>query len=163
MLDAANLSFVGAFPLPLRHGLTIGELARMENAELKLNANLTVVEMKGWKRSDWFDATGLTWVNPSPNIHNLVAATLYPGVALLEASTNYSVGRGTSSPFEQIGAEFIDGKQLADYLTAKHIPGVTIQPTRFKPESSNLSGKTIQGIAFQLTDREAFVSSRLGL
>ena len=163
MLDAGNLSFVGGFPLPLRHGLTMGELARMENAELKLNANLTVIEMQGWKRADWFDATGLSWVNPSPNIRNLNSAILYPGLALLEYSTNYSVGRGTGSPFEQIGAEFINGKQLANYLNARNIPGVVVQPTRFKPESGNLSGKTIEGISFQLTDRDAFVSNRLGI
>jgi uncharacterized protein YbbC (DUF1343 family) len=163
MLDAGNLSFIGAFRLPLRHGLTIGELARMENAELKLNADLTVVEMKGWKRGDWFDATGLTWVNPSPNIRNLNEAILYPGIGMLESSTNYSVGRGAASPFEEVGAEFIKGKELADYLNARNIPGVAIQATRFKPESSNLAGKSIEGISFQLTDRDAFAASRLGL
>ncbi len=163
MLDANNLSFIGAFPLPLRHGLTMGELARMENAELKLGANLTVVEMQGWKRGDWFDQTQLGWVNPSPNIRNLSAALLYPGLALLEASTNYSVGRGTASPFEQVGAEFIKGRELADYLSARNIPGVTMQPTHFRPDSSNLSGKTLEGISFQVTDRDTFVASRLGM
>ena len=163
MIDANNLSFVGAFPLPLRHGLTIGELALMENAELKLGVSLTVVEMQGWKRADWFDATQLPWVDPSPNIRNLNAAILYPGLALLEYSTNYSVGRGTASPFEQVGAEFIKGRDLADYLTGRHIPGITIQATRFKPDSSNLAGKTVEGISFQLTDREALMSVRLGM
>jgi uncharacterized protein YbbC (DUF1343 family) len=163
ILDAGNLSFIGAFPLPLRHGLTIGELARMENAELKLNADLTVVEMSGWQRNTWFDETGLSWVNPSPNIRSLAAATLYPGLGMLESSPNYSVGRGTASPFEQIGADFIHGKQLADYLTARNIPGVVIQPTRFKPDASNLAGQAIEGVAFQLTDRDVFNASRLGI
>ena len=163
MIDANNLSFIGAFPLPLRHGLTIGELARMENAELKLGANLTVVEMEGWKRTDWFDQTQLAWVNPSPNIRNLNAALLYPGLALLEASTNYSVGRGTASPFEQVGAEFIKGRELADYLSARNIPGVSVQPTHFRPDSSHLSGKTVEGISFQVTDRDTFVASRFGM
>src|SRR5262249_54374474 len=139
------------------------ELASLENAELKLKANLTVVAMQGWSRADWFDETGLAWVNPSPNLHNLNATILYPGLALLESSTNYSVGRGTASPFEQIGAEFIKSKELADYMTARKIPGVTVQPVRFKPESSNLAGRSLDGISFQLTNRDAFDSRRLGI
>ena len=109
MLDSDKLSFVGAFPLPLRHGLTIGELARLENGELHLGADLHVVEMSGWKREQWFDFTGQPWINPSPNVRNLNQAILYPGLAMLESSTNYSVGRGTDAPFEQVGADWIQG------------------------------------------------------
>ena len=163
MLDADQLSFIGAFPLPLRHGLTPGELARLENGELALGADLHVVQMTGWKRDQWFDSTGLPWVNPSPNIRNLNEAILYPALALLESSTNYSVGRGTDVPFEQIGAEWIDGPALAREMTARAIPGVRFRALEFTPNSSNLSGKKIQGIGMELTDREQFSASRLGL
>jgi uncharacterized protein YbbC (DUF1343 family)/CubicO group peptidase (beta-lactamase class C family) len=163
MLDPDKLSFTGSFPLPLRHGLTMGELARLVNGEKHLNADLRVVEMTGWKREDWFDATGLPWVNPSPNIRNLNEAALYPGVAMLESSTNYSVGRGTDAPFEQIGADWINGRELARYLEARAIPGVHFYPIRFSPSSSNFNGKTIEGVYFVLTNRDIFSSSRLGL
>ena len=163
MLDADKLSFTGAFPLPLRHGLTMGELARLENSEKHLNADLHVVEMAGWNRDDWFDATGLRWVNPSPNIRNPIEALLYPGLAMLESSTNYSVGRGTDSPFEEVGADWIDGRDLARYLSTRNIPGVRSYPVAFTPASSNFSGKAIQGIGFVVTDRDIFSSSRCGL
>src|SRR6202012_670659 len=116
------LSFVGAFPLPLRHGLTIGELAKLENGEPKLGAEVHVIETSGWHREDWFDATGLPWINPSPNIRNPVQALLYPGLAMLKYSKNYSVGRGTDSPFEEIGADWIKSRELAVYLTGRRIP-----------------------------------------
>jgi uncharacterized protein YbbC (DUF1343 family) len=119
--------------------------------------------MKDWQRGDWFDSTNLHWVNPSPNMRSLNAALLYPGVALLEYSKNYSVGRGTDAPFEQVGAEFIRGRELAAYLGKRMIPGVRVYPTRFTPSTSNLSGKTIEGIRFVITHREAFDSVRLGL
>ncbi len=163
MLDPDQLSFIGAFPLPLRHGLTIGELARLENGELKLGADLHIVEMTGWKRAQWFDATGQPWVNPSPNIRNLNEAILYPGLALLESSANYSVGRGTDTPFEQIGADWINGPELAKYLTSRGIPGIKFRPAEFTPTSSNLSGKRLQGVGLELTDRESFSATRLGI
>ncbi len=106
-MDKALENFVGCYSMPVRHGLTLGELATMANAERKLGADLHVIKMKNWSRGDWFDATGLTWIDPSPNLRSLNAATLYTGVALLEASTNYSVGRGTDAPFEQIGADWL--------------------------------------------------------
>src|SRR5262249_17854842 len=106
LLDADLHSFVGCADLPVRHGMTLGELAQMTNEERKLGADLRVVRMAGWDRGDWFDSTGLTWVDPSPNMRSLNAATLYTGVALLEANTDYSVGRGTDAPFEQIGADW---------------------------------------------------------
>lgn len=163
MLDPDQLSFIGAFPLPLRHGLTMGELARLENGELGLGADLHVVQMKGWTRGQWFDSTGQPWVNPSPNLRNLNEEILYPALALLESSTNYSVGRGTDAPFEQIGAEWIDGQTLAKYMTARDIPGVRFHPVEFTPVSSNLSGKKLRGIGIELEDREAYSAARLGL
>ncbi len=163
MLDPDELSFVGAFPLPLRHGLTMGELAKLENAELALGADLQVIEMTGWKRDQWFDFTGLPWVNPSPNIRNLNAATLYPAIAMLEYSSNYSVGRGTEKPFEHVGADWINGHELTEYLTARSIPGVRVSATEFIPVSSNLNGKKVQGIQIELTDRDVFSATQFGM
>ncbi len=162
VLDRDKLSFVGYFPLPLRHGMTMGELAMLFNAENHIGADLTVVRMKGWERGDWFDATGLPWVNPSPNMRSLTAALLYPGVAMLEYSPNYSVGRGTDAPFEMIGAGFIRGPELAAYLNQRWIPGVRFYPVRFQPSASNLAGTDIEGVHFEVIDREAFDSARLG-
>jgi uncharacterized protein YbbC (DUF1343 family) len=163
MLDADKLSFVGAYPLPLRHGLTIGELAKLENGERGLQADLRVIGMIGWKRADWFDATGLPWVNPSPNIRNLTEALLYPGVAMLEYSTNYSVGRGTETPFEWVGADWMQGAQLAEYMNARGIPGVRFQAVRFTPTASHFAGKSLEGIGFMVTNRDLLRSSQMGL
>jgi uncharacterized protein YbbC (DUF1343 family) len=163
MLDPDLTSFVGWFPLPLRHGMTIGELARLFNAEKRIRANLTVVEMQGWERGDWFDATRLPWANPSPNMRSLTAATLYPGIAMLELSKNYSVGRGTDTPFEWIGAEFIDGRELAAYLNKRQVPGLRAYPVKFRPQASHLAGKTLEGIRMVLTDRDAFNAAFAGI
>ncbi len=163
LLDRDKLSFIGYFPLPLRHGMTIGELATLFNAENRLGADLTVVRMKGWERGDWFDSTGLPWVNPSPNIRCLTAALLYPGVAMLEYSTNYSVGRGTDAPFEMIGADFIRGPQLASYLNQQWIPGMRCYPVRFQPADARLSNQEIEGVRFTVTNRESFDAARLGI
>jgi uncharacterized protein YbbC (DUF1343 family) len=163
MLDADKLSFVGGYPLPLRHGMTMGELAMMENAEKHLGADLHIIRMTGWTRGCWFDQTGLPWIEPSPNIRNPDEEVLYPGLAMLEYSTNYSVGRGTDAPFEEIGADWIDGARLAQFLTGRHIAGVKIEAARFTPSSSNLSGKQLGGVRFTVTDRNAFCSSCLGL
>ncbi|HUS05635.1 MAG TPA: exo-beta-N-acetylmuramidase NamZ domain-containing protein [Bryobacteraceae bacterium] len=163
MLDATEKSFVGCFVMPLRHGMTIGELARMFNSGLHPAAELTVVAMKNWRRGDWFDATGLTWVDPSPNMRSLSAAILYPGIGMLEYSKEYSVGRGTDAPFEQIGADWMRGKLLADYLNNRQIAGIRVYPTRLTPTASNFAGKTIEGIRFVLTDRDAFQSTNFGL
>jgi uncharacterized protein YbbC (DUF1343 family) len=154
MLDRDQLSFVGYFPVPLRHGMTIGELAKMFNAENHIGANLTVVPMKDWQRGDWFDASDLPWINPSPNMRSLNAALLYPGVAMLEYAKNYSVGRGTDAPFEQIGADFIRGPELAAYLNRRRIPGVRVYATRFQ---------AAEGVRFVITNRDDFDSARLGL
>ncbi|MCP5119082.1 MAG: DUF1343 domain-containing protein, partial [bacterium] len=163
MLDPGKQSFVGCFPLPLRHGMTLGEIAGMANAERKIGAKLRVVKMRGWQRGDWLDSTNLVWVNPSPNMRSLNAALLYPGVAMLEGSRNYSVGRGTDSPFEQIGADWIDGRELAKYLNTKKIPGIRVYPTRFEPNASVFKGVPVEGVRFVITDRELVNSSRLGL
>ena len=163
ILDKDLESFVGCSEIPLRHGMTMGELAVMDNDRLGLHADLQVIRMEGWQRGFWFDSTGLPWVSPSPNMRSLQEALLYPGVAMLEASTNYSVGRGTPTPFEQIGADWIDGHRLSAYLEARQIPGVRILPTRFRPDSSNFKGKWIEGVRFSITDRDAFDSTRLGL
>lgn len=162
-LDANLESFTGCFPMPVRHGLTLGELATMANAERKWNADLHVVKMKNWQRGDWFDSTGLTWIDPSPNLRGLNAAALYDGLALLEASPNYSVGRGTDAPFEQIGADWIHGSELAQFLNARFIPGVRAYATRFQPVSGPFSGKTIEGVRFVILNREQFDSVELGL
>lgn len=163
VLDEDLETFVGCHALPVRHGMTLGEIARMANEERQIGADLEVVKMRGWERGDWFDATGLVWVNPSPNLRSLNAATLYPGLALVEASRNYSVGRGTDSPFEQIGADWIDGRELAGYLNRRRIPGVRAYPTRFRPESSRFAGQWIDGVRFVVTDRDVLDSTRLGL
>lgn len=163
LLDAELLSFVGYFPMPLRHGMTVAELARLFNGENKIGADLRVVPMEGWQRGDWFDSTGLVWVDPSPNMRSLNAALLYPGLAMLEASPNYSVGRGTDAPFEQIGADWIRGAELASWLNRRFIPGVRVYPTRFRPVSSRFAGQVVEGVRFVITDREAFNSSLLGL
>src|ERR1019366_5551610 len=146
LLDAANQSFVGYFPgLPVRHGMTIGELARLFNGENKIGAALTVIPMEDWNRGDWFDETGLPWIDPSPNMRSLNAATLYPGLCLLEYSKGYSVGRGTDSPFEQIGADFIGGRELAAYLNHREVPGVRVYPARVG---------AVEGVRFVIVNRE---------
>ena len=156
-------SFIGCYNIPLRHGLTFGELATMANAESHWGAEVHVVKMENWQRGDWFDATSLPWINPSPNMRSLNAALLYPGIAMLEANTSLSVGRGTDAPFEQIGAPWTDGPELASALNARLIPGLRVYPTRFRPFSSNFAGQDISGVRFVITEREAFDSTRAGV
>jgi uncharacterized protein YbbC (DUF1343 family) len=163
LLDLDNRSFIGYFPMPLRHGMTMGELAQMFNGENRLGADLHVIAMQNWNRGDWFDSTGLLWVDPSPNMRGLTAALLYPGIGMLEYSKNYSVGRGTDAPFEAIGAEFIRGRELAAYLNSRQIPGVRAYPVRFRPSSGNGAGRELEGVRWLITNRESFDSVRLGL
>jgi uncharacterized protein YbbC (DUF1343 family)/CubicO group peptidase (beta-lactamase class C family) len=163
LINRTNLSFVGYYPIPLRHGMTMGEMATMFNAENHIGADLRIIRMQGWQRGDWFDATTFPWINPSPNMRSLNAALLYPGIGMLEYSRNYSVGRGTDAPFEQIGAAFINAPELAAYLNRRSIPGVRVYPTRFTPDSSNLKGLVAHGVRFVITGRDAFDSTRLGL
>lgn len=163
-LDASNTSFVGYFPgIPVRPGMTLGELATMYNGERHLGGRVTVVKMENWDRGDWFDSTGLMWLNPSPNMRSLNAASLYPGLCLLEYVKNLSVGRGTDSPFEQIGADFIKGQELAAYLGRRRIPGLAVYPTSFTPSESKFAGQRVEGVRFVILDREAFDPIRLGL
>jgi uncharacterized protein YbbC (DUF1343 family) len=161
-LDNDKLGFTGYFPMPVRHGLTLGELARLFNAENRIGADLTVVSMKNWRRDEWFDQTGLPWINPSPNMRNLLQATLYPGIGAIEG-TNVSVGRGTDTPFEQLGAPWIDGVQLSDALNSRSIAGVRFYPVRFTPASSKHVNEECQGVFMVVTDRTALRPVRLGV
>jgi uncharacterized protein YbbC (DUF1343 family)/CubicO group peptidase (beta-lactamase class C family) len=160
--DSGRESFVNYFPVPVRHGMTLGELAKLFNGERNLNARLTVVPMEGWMRGDWFDSTALPWINPSPNLRSLTEATLYPGVALVEG-TNVSVGRGTDTPFELLGAPWIKGAQLAQYLNARNISGVRFVPVTFTPDASAYTGQKCEGINVVLVERNAFDAAELGL
>ena len=141
--------------MPIRHGLTMGELAQLFNGEKKIGADLTVVAMKNWRRDAWFDETGLA-VDQSVAEHaqSATQATLYPGIGAFE-STNISVGRGTDTPFEHVGAPWIDGVRLADALNARQIPGVRFYPVRFTPTSSKFAGEECQGVFIVVTDRNA--------
>ncbi len=160
--DPGRESFVNYFPIPVRHGMTLGELAKMFNAERSIGAKLTVVPMEGWMRGDWFDSTGLAWVNPSPNLRSVTEATLYPGVALVEG-TNVSVGRGTDTPFEVLGAPWVKGKELAQYLNARNISGVRFVPTSFTPASGTHANQKCEGVNILLTERNAFDAPELGI
>ena len=155
-------SFTNYWTVPVRHGMTVGELAKMFNAERGINAKLTVIPMDGWDRGDWYDSTGLSWVNPSPNLRSVTEAALYPGVGLIEGS-NISVGRGTDTPFELVGAPWIRSRELAAYLNARGIAGVRFVPTTFTPTSSNYSGQTCQGVNIVITDRNGLDAPELGI
>jgi uncharacterized protein YbbC (DUF1343 family) len=153
--DSDKLSFTAYHTLPVRHGLTIGELAQLFNQQRNIGCDLRVIKMDGWRRSMWFDETNLTWINPSPNMRSLTEATLYPGIGLLE-TTNVSVGRGTDTPFEIVGAPWIQGDKLADDLNQRRIPGVRFIPMRFTPKSSVFKDQECGGINIIITDRVAF-------
>jgi len=160
--DPGTETFTSYWTVPVRPGMTMGELAKMFNAERNINAKLTVVPMEGWQRGDWFDSTGLVWVNPSPNLRSVYEASLYPGVAIIEG-TNVSVGRGTDSPFELLGAPWMKGKELAAYLNARGIGGIRFVPVTFTPASSNYAGKICEGVNFIVTDRNGFDAPELGM
>jgi uncharacterized protein YbbC (DUF1343 family) len=156
------LNFNNYYPVPLRHGMTLGELAQLYNTEKKIGAQLRVVPMQGWLRGDWFDSTGIVWVNPSPNLRSINEATLYPGVGLIER-TNVSVGRGTDTPFELLGAPWIEPHAFADYLNARLIPGVRFVPVSFTPTSGPYSGQACRGVNLIVTDRNVLDSPELGV
>jgi uncharacterized protein YbbC (DUF1343 family)/CubicO group peptidase (beta-lactamase class C family) len=160
--DAGRESFVSYWQTPVRHGMTVGELAQMFNAERGIHANLTVVTMQGWQRGDWFDSTGAVWVNPSPNMRSLTAATLYPGIGMIE-TTNISVGRGTETPFEVVGAPWIVAPDLARYLNARRLSGVRFVPVRFTPVSSLYGGQQCGGVNIIVIDRNALDAPEVGL
>ncbi|MCC7307281.1 MAG: DUF1343 domain-containing protein [Acidobacteria bacterium] len=157
-----KLSFIAAHTIPVRYGLTIGELGMLMNAERKIGADLRVIKMEGWQRSMWFDETGQTWINPSPNMRSLTEATLYPGIGLLE-TTNLSVGRGTDTPFEIIGAPWLNGQKLAKYLNERNLKGVRFVPVTFKPNASVFKDEQLSGVNIIVTDRRAFRSVRAGI
>jgi uncharacterized protein YbbC (DUF1343 family)/CubicO group peptidase (beta-lactamase class C family) len=156
-------SYVNSMPIPVRHGMTLGELARYDDEQLQLHASLTVIAMKGWQRGDWFDSTGLSWINPSPNLRDLEAATLYPALGLIE-TTNISVGRGTDSPFEQFGAPWINGRALAQFLNHRDLPGVRFYATEFTPEKPYpYAGQLCSGVRILLTERNVLDAPELGV
>ena len=160
--EAGRESFTNYGPIPVRHGMTLGELAQMFNVEHGIHANLSVIAMQGWMRGDWYDSTGLEWTNPSPNLRSLTAATLYPGVALVEG-TNLSVGRGTDTPFEVLGAPWINARELSQYLNTRQIPGVRFVPIIFTPTSSNFAAQPCHGVNLILTDRDLLDAPELGI
>ncbi|MEC4592041.1 MULTISPECIES: serine hydrolase [Nitrospirillum] len=162
VLDADRRSFTGYFTLPVRHGMTLGELASLFNAENNIGAALTVVPMQGYRRDRWYDETDLHWINPSPNLRSVNEATLYPGVALIEGSA-VSVGRGTATPFEVVGAPWIDGPALADVLQARAIPGIQFAPATFTPTADRYAGLPCQGVRLTVTDRTTLDSPLLGV
>jgi uncharacterized protein YbbC (DUF1343 family) len=154
VLDARFASFVGPAPIAMRYGMTIGELGQLFNVELGVGADLSVVAMQGWDRAMWFDRTGLEWVNPSPNLRSLNAATLYPGMVLFEG-TNLSEGRGTERPFEWIGAPWIDAAAWADELNGRGLPGVRFVAAERTPDASKHAGQVCQGVAIEIVDRDS--------
>lgn len=162
ILDRSLLSFVGYFPMPVRTGMTMGELAEMFNHENHIGADLHVIKMTGWRRTDWFDETGLAWVDPSPNLRNLTEETLYPGLGMIEGS-NVSVGRGTDTPFEVLGAPWIDSMKLAAYLNARDIQGVRFIPTDFAPDSSKFAREVCHGVSIVVLNRQSLNSPELGV
>lgn len=162
LLDANLRSFTGFFPLPLRHGMTVGELARLFNAQAKIGAHLLVVPMQGYQRDSWYDQTGLTWQPLSPHLQTLAEATLYPGVAVLEGA-NVSVGRGTPQPFGLVGAPWIDSARLTRYLAHRHVPGADFVPAQFTPATDRYRGQLCHGVRVLLVDRRALDTGRLAV
>jgi uncharacterized protein YbbC (DUF1343 family) len=157
ILESGLSSFVGLYPIPVRHGMTAGELAKMFNEQgwLKngVKADLVIIPMKGWHRHTWYDQTGLRFIKPSPNMPDIETAAIYPGLCLLEG-TNVSEGRGTNTPFRQFGAPWIDSKRLADRLNKLNLPAMRFEPTHFTPGSSKYRGKMCNGVRISTTDRD---------
>ena len=154
-LDPAFASFVGQYPIPVRYGLSIGELARLFNEEYGIGTELHVVAMEGWQRSFYWEDTGLPWVPPSPNMPSPETAVIYPGTCFFEG-TNVSEGRGTAKPFEQFGAPFINGARLADALNSRALPGVGFRPVFFQPTAGKYAGETCEGVQVHVLDRAVF-------
>ena len=162
ILEPGRESFTGYFPIPLQHGMTLGELETLFNGERHIGADLAVVAMRGYRPLSWYDETGLAWINPSPNLRSVKEAVLYPGVALVEG-TNVSVGRGTATPFELVGAPWIEASALAAYLNGRGIAGVRFEEAVFTPDSDAYSGRLCAGVRIELLNRDEFDSPRLGL
>ncbi len=162
LVEPGCRSFVGGFPLPVRHGMTIGEVALMINGDFGISCHLRVIPMEGWRREMWFDETGLPWVPPSPNMPTLETATVYPGSCLLEG-TNLSEGRGTTRPFEILGAPWIDPVRYARALDAADLPGVRFRPLLYRPTFHKYAGRTCGGIQIHVLDRESFLPFLTGI
>ena len=164
LLDPKFRSFVGMYPIPARHGMTVGELAKLFNEKYGIGADLMVVRVTGWQRSQWQDQTGLPWVNPSPNLRSLAALTSYPGSVYFEG-TNLTEGRGTDRPFEQIGASWLNAPEVAKAMNAKGLPGVRFDTVTLAvlPTAAKFKGQTIPGIRFAITDRQAYRPVRTSL
>ena len=162
LLEPGYESFVGSGPLPVRHGLTVGELAQLYNTAWSVGSSLTVVPCANWQRTMWFDETGLPWVSPSPGMPTLATATVYPGTCLIEG-TNLSEGRGTTLPFEVVGAPWLDGWALADVLNELRLPGVKFRPVQFEPTDSKWVGQTCGGVQLHVLDRTVFRPLTAGL
>jgi uncharacterized protein YbbC (DUF1343 family) len=162
LLDAEKTSFVAYYPLPVRYGLTIGELAQFLNTENHINAELHVIPMKNWHRNYFFESTGLKWIPPSPNLRTLKGSLLYPGLEILQ-NAGVSVGRGTEAPFEEFGAPWINGEDIAEILNAKSLPGVHFANQPFVPVSGLYAGQHCGGVGVRVTDRAALRSMRVGL
>jgi uncharacterized protein YbbC (DUF1343 family) len=162
MLDRDRTNFVGYFPMPVRMAMTLGEMAQMFNAENKIGCDLHVIKMRNWRRRDWFDRTGLPWVDPSPNLRSAKAGILYPGLEILQAG-GVSVGRGTDKPFERLGAPWIHGEQFAGYMNRRSIPGVRFLADRFTPDSGLYKGVMCEGVKLAVTDRATLQSMRMGI
>ncbi len=162
MLDRDRINFVGYFPMPIRMAMTLGEIAQMFNAENKIGCDLHVVRMQNWRREEWFDQTGLPWVNPSPNLRSVDAGILYPGLEILQAG-GVSVGRGTDTPFEHLGAPWIRANEFAAAMIRRAIPGVHFERDQFTPDSGLYKGDVCHGIKIKVTDRAAFQSMRMGI
>jgi len=162
VLDTAFASFVGQRPLPVRHGMTIGEIALYLRSEFYPSLDLHLIPLKGWERKMWFDETGLPWVMPSPNMPTLDTAIVYPGMCLLEG-TNLNEGRGTTRPFEIFGAPFIEPDKLVDHLTSFNLPGVIFRPVYFQPTFQKHSGKLCGGAQIHVLNREKFKPFKTGV
>jgi uncharacterized protein YbbC (DUF1343 family) len=162
LIEGGYQSFVGLYPIPNRHGMTVGELARLFNEEFGIGCSLTVVEMNGWTRSQWFDETGLPWVMPSPNMPSVETATVYPGMCLIEG-TNLSEGRGTTRPFEIIGAPWVEPRRLVLELGKDDLPGVVFRSLSFQPTFHKYAGRVCGGIQQHVMDRRAYRPLRTAL
>jgi len=162
MLDRERTNFTAYFPMPVRMAMTLGELAQMFNAENRIGSDLHVILLQNWSRRDWFDATGLPWVDPSPNLRSFRAEILYPGLEILQAG-GVSVGRGTERPLERIGAPWIHGAEFAEYMKRQSVPGVRFAADRFTPDSGLFKGKMCEGAGIEVTNRASFESMRMGI
>jgi uncharacterized protein YbbC (DUF1343 family) len=162
VLDDELTSFVGYFPMPVRYGMTLGELAKMFNAENRIGADLAVIAMKGWRRNETFSQTGVAWIAPSPNLRTPAAAFLYPGIEILQAA-GLSVGRGTDTPFEILGAPWIHSNELADALNGRKIAGVTFAPAQFTPRQAPYENRNCEGVAIRLVDDGAVRPMQMGI